>query len=379
MPLQRESEIFEGTADELAATIAVGRKSPDALPTNAILVANAGRREMLRATIDTTGLEDLAALRGAGVKVTLVTGLIEAAAHHNQDSQLILHASDQAPGQVTLAINTPSSVDVATTRLTAGATLEGHALGLIGTVMSSQQLAGDITVLLLGTLAAYRDDIHAVLDDSGADLSINTVALSDEDAARLLITHPKQRPGSLSTLVIPTAEPVTLKHFAAHLASGLLLGGAAATFAVLGGVTRAETRQVEAQTAALEQQAAAAEALRTANDQLAQQLDQARNLTQDRGQLGPDLRRLALTLYDSGATLTKIEGPGAAAPAAPEFDGQALRATYALSANLATPSQTEQLVNTVNSSPLAANVQRVACDKICSIDLTLGFIKEQTP
>lgn len=371
-PLHRALEIFEGTELDLQAALAVQRTRVNDPHLGGILVQNKGRKTMLRATLDGPLTQELAAMRGAGLNVVMLTGLIESAAHYDQCPQLILHQSELTPHLITLAVNTDTVVDIATTRVVHGSSVLDSALTLAATVISEEQLTGDLTIVLLGTLTQHEDEIRSLLDGD-TNLHINTVALTTEQAARLLINHPSARPASLGALFIPVGKPNSLKDFIPHLAVGLPLALGVATITLLTSNTAHETERVRADTAVLETQAQEGEALRRENDALESSINQARQLASDRGTLATDLRNIALTLAEVGATVSSINGPGAQASATPAFDGKAVRATYTVAAQVRTPSAAEELISVVNMGRYAANVQSIECDEQCAVTMQLGL------
>lgn len=371
-PLNRTLEPFEGTELDLQAALAVQRTRINDANLGGILVQNKGRKTMLRAMLDVPLTQELAAMRGAGLTVVMLTGLIESAARYDQCPQLILHQSEQTPHLITLAVNTDTVVDIATTRVDPGSNVLDSALTLAATVISEEQLTGELTIVLLGTLTQHEEEIRTLLDGD-ANVHVTTVALTTERAARLLITHPSARPASLGSLFIPVGKPSSLKDFIPHLAVGLPLALTIATITVLTANAARETERVRADTAVLETQAQEGEALRRENDTLENSINQARQLASDRGTLAPDLRNIALTLAEVDATVSSITGPGAQTNATPAFDGKDVRVTYTVSAQVPTPSAAEELISVVNMGRYAADVQSIECDDLCAVTMQLGL------
>lgn len=377
-PLNRTLDAFEGTELDLQAALTVQRTRLNNTNLGGILVQNKGRKTMLRATLDGSLMHELAAMRGAGLTVVMLTGLIEAAARYDQCPQLILHQNEQTPHLITLAVNTDTVVDIATTRIPNGTGALDHALTLAATVISEEQLTGQLTIVLLGTLAQHENDIRALLEGD-ANLNVTTVALSTEQAAQLLITQPGARPASLGTLFIPVGKPGSIKDFVPHLALGLPLALAVGAMTLLTANVARETERVRAETAVLEAQAQEGEALRIENDALETSINQARQLASDRGTLANDLRDIALTFSEVGATVSSVVGPGAKADATPAFDGKAVRATYTVAAQVRTPSAAEELISVVNTGRFAADVQSVECTDLCAVTMQLGLTNNAEP
>lgn len=375
-PMNRTPDMFEGTPADLAGALRVQRmKNPGGL-LGAILVRNQGRQEMLRVTPDGSLSFELATIRSAGLSITQLTGLIEAAARYNTQPQLIFYLSEQA-STMTMAVNTPTYVDVVAARIPSGTSALDHMLTMTGTVITEQGLQGELTILLLGDLTGSAAEIQGLLSGESG-MTVQTVALSNEEAARQLITHPAALPGSLGTLHIPLDTPSGHKDFIPHFAVGVPLALAAGVMFALATSARSETQRLNAATAQLEVLAQEAEALKASNDTLEANIAQARKLATDRGTLAGDLRDIALMLARNGARVDAISGPGAGSANSADFDGKTVRATYTLEAMVPSASAAEGLILDVNSGHYATNVQSVGCEDTgdaypCRVDMQLGL------
>lgn len=374
-PMIRTTEVFEGTESDLQAALKVQRSKAQGVLLGAVLAPNHDRRHMLRASPDGLLTYELATIRSAGLPVTHLTGLIEAAARYNTQPQLIFHLS-ALTNTVTMAVNTPTYVDVVPAKVPTDVRALDHMLEMTGVVITEQGLTGDLTILLLGDFAGSKDEVQDLLAGERS-LNVHTVSLSSEDAARQLITAHAVAPGSLGGLTIPLDTPSGLRDYVPHIALGVPLAVTAGIMFALATGARAETQRLNAQTAALEVQAQEAAALKASNDALEANIAQARKLATDRGTLAADLRDIALMLARNGARVDSISGPGAGSSNSADYDGRTVRATYTLQAMVTSPSAAEALILDASSGHYASNVQSVACDSEgaypCTVDLQLGL------
>ena len=374
-PLTRSPELFEGTEADLEAATNVLRGKDNSTMIGTMLTTNRGRNEMIRATPDGALITELAAMRGYGLSPVLVTGLIEAAARYDQNQQLIIHLNEES-GAITMAVNMPSAVDVISSRVPPKSTPLDHVIELAGNVISELTPHGNLTILLLGDLTKHANELSNVFQ-SDEQLQVQTIPLTQVEAARQLITHTVTPTGNLSTLFIPLKTQSKLKDFYPHAGIGVTFLTVAGVLFGLTNAANATTLSIRQDTAKLELKAKKAEALRVQNDAKELSVNQAKQLASDRGVITKDLQTITQTFAGQSARIDSINGPAAGSENNSEFDGKTVRNTYTLIALTDSASHAEALIQALSVTPYASNIQSIDCDTSnepgCRLSLTLGM------